>query len=95
MAGRLVRVGCTAETMASPSSPARQTPAFCGWGEAPDGENRVCLTIQKTPGTALRGACRVPPSALKDASTRLNFAGAINHFRCGDQPLQAWVGQER
>eukprot|EP00983_Pelagomonas_calceolata_P070461 1150796-Pelagomonas_calceolata.AAC.7 len=38
--------------------------------------------FMKTPGTLSKGAHRVPQphSALKDTSTKLSFAGAVNHF---------------
>jgi len=71
---------------ASPASPKVTLPTFfVGRGDYDDGPRlplALTLTNQKTPGTLTKGAHRVPNSALKDTSTKLSFAGAVNHFRC-------------
>lgn len=67
----------------SPSSPAGpKIPAFF---TADDGRLPLQLTLtnQKGGNTSVlkTGARRAPHSALKDTSTKLNFGGAVNHFR--------------
>ncbi|KAF5835060.1 P-loop containing nucleoside triphosphate hydrolase protein, partial [Dunaliella salina] len=74
----------------SPASPKATLPSL--FAEHQDGSRLPLLPLtaqkmrgqttgfMKTPGTLSKGAHRVPNSALKDTSTKLSFAGAVNHF---------------